>query len=101
MKLAELETNNIKKEPSDESRIAKLEKALNDVISENKKFKDIIKDHEKEINNLRTKVKMKGDIVNDLNKHVKEIKPIQGGGQKRLRASSSLNYERNNHRMRL
>ena len=63
MKLAELETNNIKKEPSDESRIAKLEKALNDVISENKKFKDIvIKDHEKEINNLRSKVKMKGDI---------------------------------------
>ena len=63
MKLAELENNNIKKEPSDESRIAKLEKALNDVISENKKFKDIvIKDHEKEINNLRSKVKMKGDI---------------------------------------
>ena len=30
-----------------------------------------------------------------------DINPIQGGGQKRLRASSSLNFDKNNHRMRL
>ena len=29
------------------------------------------------------------------------INPIQGGGQKRLRAPSSLNFDKNNHRMRL
>ena len=30
-----------------------------------------------------------------------QINPIQGGGQKRLLASSSLNFDKNNHRMRL
>ena len=29
------------------------------------------------------------------------LNPIQGGGQKRLRAPSSLNVDKNNHRMRL
>ena len=29
------------------------------------------------------------------------LNPIQGGGQKRLRAPSSLNFDKNNHRMRL
>ena len=30
------------------------------------------------------------------------LNPIQGGGgQKRLRATSSLNFDKNNHRMRL
>ena len=31
----------------------------------------------------------------------KALNPIQGGGQKRLRASSLLNFDKNNHRMRL
>ena len=31
----------------------------------------------------------------------KFFNPIQGGGQKRFRASSSLNFDKNNHRMRL
>ena len=36
-----------------------------------------------------------------MNKSWTSFNPIQGGGQKRLRAPSSLNFDMNNHRMRL
>ena len=39
-------------------------------------------------------IKVLEDEMNQLN-------PIQGGGQKRLRAPSLLNFDKNNHRMRL
>ena len=76
IKLVELQSNNIKKEPVDENRyrIAELENHPKDAINENRKYREVIKDHENEINNLRSKVKMKEEISNNLNKHVKELK---------------------------
>ena len=44
-------------------------------------------------------IMQKGSIF--FNKEDIAINPIQGGGQKRLQASSSLNFERNKYRMRL
>ena len=39
--------------------------------------------------------------VNEVIEINRLINPIQGGGQKHLRASSSLNFDKNNHRMSL
>ena len=51
---------------------------------------------------LFLKTYLKKNAKNNWKKIYKDaFSPYSGGGQRRLRASSSLNFDKNNHRMRL
>ena len=74
LKLEEHKKNNIKKEPDDEKLIEGLENDLNSVIVENKKYRDVVREQEEEIGDLRRTVKVKEEIANNLNKQIRDLK---------------------------
>ena len=74
LKLEEHEKNNIKKEPDDEELTVGLKNDLNSVIVDNKKYRDIVREHEEEIDHLRRTVKVKEEIAKNLNKQMRDFK---------------------------
>ena len=70
----EHEKNNIKKEPDDEELTVGLKNDLNSVIVDNQKYRDIVREHEEEIDHLRRTVKVKEEIAKNLNKQMRDFK---------------------------
>ena len=73
MNLEKHQKDNIKKEPDDE-KLKGLENDLNSVIVDNKKYRELVREQEEEISHLRSTVKVKEEIANNLNKQMRELK---------------------------
>lgn len=74
LKLEEHQKLRIKEEPEDKNVIVGLENDLNGAIADNKKYRELVREQEEEIRHLQSRVKVKEEIANNLNKQIRELK---------------------------